>query len=150
MVERARGLARWALRGVLLYALWLLLVGTVKTPELVAGAVAAALGVAGIVAARRHLPEYRLEPRWLASLLPVPWEIVRDTVVVLARLPRRTRGRFRSAALAVPPGPRGRGMQALAEVRGTLAPNAYVVDVDAERGLVLLHELDARVEGTAL
>jgi len=69
---------------------------------------------------------------------------------VLATLPRRTQGRFRSTSLAVPAGARGRGVQALAEARGSLAPNAYVVDVDAVRGLVLLHELDAGVEGTPL
>jgi len=150
MVERVRLVGRWSVRGVLLYALWLLLVGNVRTPELVAGAVAAVLGVAGVAAARRHLPEYRLELRLLATLLPLPWELLRDSAVVLATLPRRTQGRFRSTSLAVPAGARGRGVQALAEARGSLAPNAYVVDVDAVRRLVLLHELDAGVEGTPL
>jgi len=132
---------------VLLYALWLLLVGTLKRLELVAGAVALALALAGLAAARRQLPRYRVDPRLLAGLVRLPWELLRDSVVVLAALPRRASGRFRSLELRTRDDPEGRGTRAFAEARGTLAPNAIVVDVDPERGLALVHELDPRVPG---
>jgi multisubunit Na+/H+ antiporter MnhE subunit len=140
----------WATRIVLLYALWLLLVGTVNRLQLVAGAVALAFALGALFAARRQLPRYRVEPRLLAGLVRLPWELLRDSLVVLASIPRRTEGHFRSAELRTRDDPAGRGTRAFAEGRGTLAPNAIVVDVDHEQGLVLLHELDRRVPGKPL
>ena len=150
MLATALRLRAWPLRAALLFALWLLLVGSLQRLELVAGAVATAFGLAGIAAARRHLPAYRLEPRLLRSLPRLPWELARDTAVVLAALPLRRRGRFRSTALPTAQTPAGRGRRAYAEVRGSVAPNAIVVDVDPELGAALLHELDTRVRGDPL
>ncbi|HET7045050.1 MAG TPA: Na+/H+ antiporter subunit E [Gaiellaceae bacterium] len=137
----------WATRIVLLYALWLLLVGTVNRLQLVAGAVALVLALGGLLAARRQLPRYRVDPRLLGGLVRLPWELLRDSLVVLAAIPRRTTGRFRSTSFPTGESPTGRGARAFAEARGSLAPNSIVVDVDPERGLVLLHELDRRVPG---
>jgi hypothetical protein len=148
-VKLLLGLRTWLTRGVLLYALWLLFVGYVDDPvELICGIAALGLALLGLDAARRQQEPMHVPLRTATGALRVPWELVRDSLVVLASIPVRRRGRFRSAQLATADDPSGRGRRAYAEARGTIAPNAIVLDVDPEQNLALLHELDPRVPGS--
>jgi hypothetical protein len=146
-------LARWGVRWLLLAALWLALTDTVKAPELAAGAVAAALGasLAGLVS----LPGGPREPRTLLRLaglgprrLGRPLvRLVVDTGTVTSALWRRlarrvpVRGSFRAARYPVH-GDRGSAAgRTLTEAWGSLGTNRYVVGIDEENGLILVHEL---------
>jgi hypothetical protein len=137
---------------VALFGWWVVLVGTNAGSELVAAAVAALLAALLAAALRRQrLLSFRLEARWLAKTLKVPWNVLRELAVVFRALAldlvgaRRVSSRYRAL-----PFPAGRqdalsaGRRAVASVADAISPNAFSVDMDCERGVVLRHELDPR------
>jgi multisubunit Na+/H+ antiporter MnhE subunit len=143
---------RWLVRWALLMALWLALTDTHKEPELLAGAVAAAVGatVAGAVVrtgqpkpVAKSLELLRLGPRRLGR--PIV-RLVADTWLVtmaLARasVGRRPRGSFR-AVRYIPDAPRRSAAgRTLTEIWGSLTPNRYVIGTDDDEGVLLVHEL---------
>jgi hypothetical protein len=145
--------AAWACWWLLLFALYLVLVDSVVGPELVAGALMAALGATGAVLVRRNRP-FLLRPRlrWLRGA----WRPLLGLFGDLAPLARALvgaglRGRPpRSSYVELPlePSPAGEddreatAHQALSEILGSLAPNTIVVDIDTERGVVVAHRLE--------
>src|SRR3954447_730556 len=93
----------WVAWWVVLAAFWLLLVDTVKQPELYAGAVAAALGASFMTAVRaQRLVAFRPRVRWLLSVPRALPRAVGDIGVLAAALFRRlvlrrdVRGGFRA------------------------------------------------------
>lgn len=137
---------------VALFGWWVVLVGTNAGSELVAAAVAALLAALLAAALRRQrLLSFRFEARWLAKTLKVPWNVLRELAVVFRALAldlvgaRRVSSRYRAL-----PFPAGRqdavsaGRRAVASVADAISPNAFSVDMDCERGVVLRHELDPR------
>jgi hypothetical protein len=143
----------WLLRWALFAALWLALTDTRVLPELVTGSVTAAIGatVAGLVTrvgrprtVRNSLALIGLGPRRLA--LPL-LRLVLDTGLLTGALWRRlarrerVRGRFREAPRPSQKPLRTAAGRAVLEAWGSLAPNRYVVGIDEERGMVLVHEL---------
>jgi multisubunit Na+/H+ antiporter MnhE subunit len=135
---------------VLLAALWLALVDTVVGPELVAGAVAAAIAATGAVLVRSGRRLF-LRPRvaWLRCL-PGPLGRTVTDLVPLARVlwRRGIRRRDERGALvevpyrAVGDDPGDAAHRVFTEALGTLAPNTVVVDVDRERRVLIAHELE--------
>jgi multisubunit Na+/H+ antiporter MnhE subunit len=144
-------LARWGYLWVSLAALWLWLDDTVATPELVTGAVCAALAatVADFVLAKAA-PSVRFRLRWLRLVWRLPLSVVVDLgrllrVLVLTLLGRRKPGgRFHAyrfdAGSANNPDDVGR--RALAKLAGSFSPNTVVVGIDAKRDLILVHQLE--------
>jgi multisubunit Na+/H+ antiporter MnhE subunit len=135
---------------VALFGLWVLLVGTKDELELLAGACAAVLGVVAVEAVRSQgLLRFEFRKSWLVSALKPLARVLPDYVIVLRVLvgALRRRGRTRGAFRAVPfdaggDTPLGAGRRAFVTAAGSIAPNALVVDVDRERNLLLVHELD--------
>jgi hypothetical protein len=140
---------RWLLLGVL----WLMLTDSAHTPELAAGAAAAALGasLAGLVS-RPGTPRVghtfgALADLGLRRLARPLVRLMPDTLLITGALCRsisrreRVSGSFRLARYPV----HGRGRRAatrtVTEAWGSLAPNRYVVGIDEEAGGVLVHEL---------
>lgn len=128
---------------------YLQLIDTTSLPELyVLAGVALACGIGFQLAREQGFVEARIQPLWLLRGWRLLWRIPSDIAVVcaeaLAQLarPRATRGVFRatrfSATAETPP---QTGRRALAETVGSFAPNTIVVGVDAERGLILTHQL---------
>jgi multisubunit Na+/H+ antiporter MnhE subunit len=139
-----------ALFGVLIGgAFYLLLIDTVSSPELYAGAGATLLAATGFEVSRHiGLPEATLSPAWLGRawrvLLSVPVHVVLVSWTALAQLfaPKAVRGRFRAVPYrAGGESPRDVGRRALSEALGSLAPNTIVVGVDPEKNLLLVHQL---------
>lgn len=145
-----RGAAAYAAWWIGLFWLWMLLVGSWDRIDLAAGAIVAAVAAAIAETARRAS---RVE-------LSVPLEVVRAAastpltvftdfgilVLALARsLARRRVVRGRYLARSFDPGPRtttrGKSRRAWTVLLGGYSPNAYVIDIDPERKLVLLHDL---------
>jgi hypothetical protein len=140
-----RRLARWLAWWFLLFWLWLGLAGEWNGTEWVAAALAAALAatVADGASAQRQV-HFRIRARWLAGAAAVPAAVLVDTAILVAALRRgrQHRGLFH----ARPTGPRGTGPEvagraALLGYYATLSPNAYLVDVDRDTGVALMHEL---------
>lgn len=133
-----------------LFGVWLVLVDSLAHPEVAAGPVAALLAllvVLGVSAhARRH---YRARLRWIGVLGHLPAGIVRDSALlgrVLFRhvvLRRPPSGAFR--LVPFPAGarddPESIAWQALATIATSLTPNTYIVGIDDQRGVALVHQL---------
>jgi multisubunit Na+/H+ antiporter MnhE subunit len=143
---------RWLVRWTLLMALWLALTDTHKEPELLAGAVAAAVGAtvaAAIVrpgqpkTVRKSLELLRLGPRRLVRPLV---RLVADTGLLTTALVRslvgqRPRGSFRVVRYSADPPRRSAAGRALTEIWGSLTPNRYVIGTDEDEGILMIHEL---------
>jgi len=110
--------------------------------------VAAACGVGFQLAREERVIEARVLPWWLLRGWRLAWGIPRDIAIIcwaaLAQLvrPAPVRGRFRARRYrAVEETPVDAGRRAITEVIGSIAPNTIVVGVDADRGLLLVHQL---------
>jgi multisubunit Na+/H+ antiporter MnhE subunit len=139
----------WVIWWVLLAALWLALVDTVVVPELVAGAVAAAIAATGavIVRGQRRL---LLRPRlgWVRFAGRPLRRTVTDLVPLARALWRRGAQRrdVRGAMVEVPytavaETPDAAAHRVFTQALGSLAPNTLVVAVDHERRTMLVHQL---------
>jgi hypothetical protein len=141
MRKAARIFLWWAV----LLGLWELYVGQTTKQTTIAGVMAAGLAVgAGALLARFGLYRFGLDPRRLGRAAAIPWHVVRDFgVVTLALAHGRPCGAFREVDVQA----RTAGDRALVGLLGSIAPNAYVVEVDRDRGAALLHELDPKRGG---
>jgi hypothetical protein len=139
----------WALWWVVLFWLWLLLVGAWNREQVVAAAIAATLAasLAEFARARTELGA-ALPWRVLAEVPPTLGMVLVDFGIVVwalvAGVARRriVRGEFVSREL--PRGSwvtRGTGSRAWTVLVASFSPNAYVVDVDPAARRVLLHDL---------
>jgi multisubunit Na+/H+ antiporter MnhE subunit len=151
----ARRARAWLIWWTLLMALWIIADDSVATDELLAGAGAAALAallaeVVGYQAATR--PWLRIA--WLGPALRLPVDVARDTGVVFAALWHRlVHGEVpRSAFVELPArfGPQtnqGAARRALLVAGRSLAPNRLALGLDAQRNVLVLHQLVADREG---
>jgi multisubunit Na+/H+ antiporter MnhE subunit len=134
---------------VALFWLWLLLAGEWNAYEWVAGASAATVAAtAGEVIRARAGRRARLSPRRLADVrLALPMVFVDFGIVMWALVRsvarrRVVRGVFRAREYrAGGRDPTSVGRRAWVALLADYSPNAYIVDLDAERNVVLLHDL---------
>jgi hypothetical protein len=135
----ARHVGRWLLWWLALFWLWLLLVGEWNGTEVMAAASAGLLGATIVAVATAHARiGGRPRLRDLAASWTVPAMVLVDFWILVAVLVesavrrRVVRGRF-LARRGTP--------NAFRTYTSMLSPNAYVVDVDREERLVLVHDL---------
>ena len=149
-MSRARvHLVGWLVWWALLFWLWLLLVGEWNPIELIAAACAATVAATFAELARAQASvRARVPLAWLGKGATVPVMVVADFGILVwllaASAARREvhRGVFRSHEFPVGgDDARARGIRAWATVAATYSPNAYVVEIEPERQLVLLHDL---------
>jgi hypothetical protein len=128
---------------------YLLLIDTTLLPEvyLLIG-VALACAVAFTLSREQGFAEARIRPWWFLGGWQVLLKIFLDIALLcgeaVAQLlaPRQARGDFRAVRFqACRDSPEHAGRRALTEWLGSLAPNTIVVGVDAERELLLVHQL---------
>jgi len=145
MTRRLLSLSVWA---IILFLLWLVLVGTLASLELYAGAVAAAIGAVAMGLVRSHgLLQFRVEGRWLGGVWRPVAQVVPDFALVLVLFRTVARRELPSDAYVAVDleGAGGRvrsaGWRAVAAAAGSVAPNTVVVDVDGRRRSMLIHKL---------
>jgi multisubunit Na+/H+ antiporter MnhE subunit len=134
----------WLTWWVLLAALYVLIDDSVLLPELVVGALAAAIGATGATLVHRERQVLlKGDVRWLRSLWRPLAGLVGDLWPLVRALPRRggTGGMVEIPFDATTDGPRDTARRALTEALGTLAPNTIVVRIDTDRGVVIAHQL---------
>lgn len=136
-------------RAAALFALWLLLVDATDTPNLVAGGVCALLATALAVRAaslRRVHPRPRLAMFRFAyrPLLQLPTDSVRVTGALIARalLRRPVTGHWRAVRYrATGEAPDQVARRILTKWGASAAPNRYVIGIDPDQDVLLVHEL---------
>lgn len=143
-----RRLGYAAAGSVLAGLFYLVLIDTRELPELYALIVVALLaGLAFAVSVEQGLTEARMRASWLARawrpLVRVPRDIVLVTQQALAQLVTRQprRGQLRAVPFRTGESAEDVGRSALTESLGSFAPNTIVIGVDAQRHLLLVHQL---------
>ncbi len=140
----------WIVSWILLTGLYVLLVvDSVDGSELVAGAVAAAAGATAATAVRsQRLVVFRPRLRWALGLWRLPLQAALDTGILVTVLWRRLilrrpiEGSFRAVPFrAGGEDPEAAARRAIAKGVGSFAPNTYILDVDREQELILVHQL---------
>jgi hypothetical protein len=133
-----------------LEVVWLVLVGTIQSTEVIAGGIASAI-VAVFVEVLRRLELLEFSPAWnvVARAWSIPHQVVFDFCLVgwiLVRSlagGRRVRGEWVRIDYPTPEGPKGRFQRALAATLENETANGIVVDLDHDTAL--LHSLDTSV-----
>lgn len=139
--------AAWLGWWFVLFWLWLLLSGDWRPIEWIAAAcaatVAATVGEIARARARAGVAP-RIPLRWVAQAgTAIPQIFVDFGIITWALLQsllpgRGVRGVFRAHSFPAGEGP---GVRAWAAWAANFSPNAYVVDIDEERDLVLVHDV---------
>jgi multisubunit Na+/H+ antiporter MnhE subunit len=133
-------------------ALWVALDDSLALDELLAGAGAAAIAAAVAQAAcYRAGLVYRMRAAWLLPALRLPGQVVADTVAVYLALWRKlSRGEDPQGGFAEVPvdpgedGPAGIVRRTLIIGGRSFTPNAFVLGIDCERAVMVVHRLVAR------
>ncbi len=128
---------------------WVILDDSFATDELLAGAGAAAIGAfLAELATYQAASQVRLRVSWLVPALGLPWQLVRDTGVVFGALLRRlTRGELPASGFREQPvwfGPdtaEGKTRRSLLIGGLSVAPNSFVLGLDQQSGVMVVHEL---------
>lgn len=145
----ARRAGAWLTWWVLLMSFWVILDNSIDTDELLAGA-----GAAAIAAFLAELVTYqaatrlRMRVEWAAPALRIPGEVARDTGIVFAALYRRL-----ARGVEPPSGFRelpvrygdntaaGKTRRALLVGGTSVAPNSFVLGIDQDRDVMIIHQL---------
>jgi multisubunit Na+/H+ antiporter MnhE subunit len=142
--------AGWLAWFAVLNVLWLVLISAWVVEEEILGLVASAIAATAAEAVRgQGVVGFRPRARWLWQVRLLPARTVRESVAVLGMLARRlggapVQGRFRLVPVSLPADPdQAAAKRALLTAGESFAPNAYVLAIDPERELMLVHELVA-------
>ncbi len=139
----------WLLWWVLLMSFWVILDDSVELDELLAGAGAAALGAfVAELAAYQAASQVRMRIDWVIPALGLPRPIARDTGLLFIALWKRLahgqqpRSGFREEAVRFGPDTvEGRTRRSLLIAGLSMAPNRFVVGLDSDRDVMVVHEL---------
>lgn len=146
---RRQRVLSWLTWWVLMMSLWVAVDDSLESDELLAGAGAAALAaLAAEVVTYQAAVRFRMRPRWLLPALRLPAEVARDTCTVFAALARMLLRRrppdseFAELPFAYGDGTAlGQTRRALVTGARSLAPNMFVLGLDPERDVMVVHRL---------
>jgi multisubunit Na+/H+ antiporter MnhE subunit len=147
----ARRVGSWLVWWVLMMSFWVMLDDSISTDELLAGAGAAALAaLLAELVTYQAATRFRMRIEWLVPALSLPGQVVRDTAVVYRALWRRlVRGEQPPSAFIELPArygddsPEGMTRRALLVGGTSVAPNTFVLGIDKDRDVMVVHRLVA-------
>ena len=139
----------WAGWWVALWLVWLLLVDTFQVEEVVAGMVGAAVAATVATAVREQgYMSFFPRGRWLLEVPALAGRVIADSGVLAAALWRHVvRGQPVHGSMVRVPfdhgglGGRDAARRALVNVGVSLTPNSFVIDIDPEGDILLVHRL---------
>jgi multisubunit Na+/H+ antiporter MnhE subunit len=148
-VPAARRVGAWIAWWILLMSFWVVLDNSIATDELLAGAGAAALGaLLAEFALYQAATRFRMRIAWVIPALSLPGQVTSDTAIVFAALWRRlARGEqpasgFRQVPVAYGSDTaEGETRRVLLVGGKSVAPNSFVLGLDAEREVMVIHQL---------
>jgi multisubunit Na+/H+ antiporter MnhE subunit len=151
---RAR-IGPWAGWWLAFFGLWLLLV-TLSPAEFVAGLGAAAVAATGAEVVRiQGLVRFDPDLRWLLRIWKIPCSVVRDCWTLTVVLARCVRGKPISSGFRAIPfrsggdDARSSARRALVIPAISVSPNTYVIGIDEDADLMLVHQLVPASKETA-
>ena len=151
----ARRAGSWLVWWALMMSFWVMLDDSIATDELLAGAGAAALAaLLAELVTYQAATRFRLRIKWLVPALSLPGQVARDTVIVYRALWRRlVHGEQPPSAFLERPArfgddtPEGVTRRTLLVGGTSLAPNTFVLGIDRERDVMVVHQLVIEQEG---
>ena len=147
---RYRRVAAWLTWWVLMMSLWVAVDDSLESDELLVGAgVAAVAALLAELVSDQAVVHLRIRAAWLPRALSLPGQVVRQTFLVFAALARTLftkapppRGQFRELPVRYGDDtPLGETRRVLLTGTRSLAPNEFVLGIDAERDVMILHQL---------
>jgi multisubunit Na+/H+ antiporter MnhE subunit len=152
----ARRVGSWLVWWVLLMSFWVMIDDSISTDELLAGAGAAALAAAfADLVTYQAATRFRMRIEWLVPALSLPGQVFRDTIIVYHALWRRlVHGEQPPSAFAELPARFGdnsaEGMTRRTLLVGgtSVAPNTFVLGIDPDRDVMVVHRLVSGSGGT--
>jgi multisubunit Na+/H+ antiporter MnhE subunit len=150
-LPRARRVGSWLVWWVLMMSFWVMLDDSISTDELLAGAGAAVLAaLLAELVTYQAATRFRMRIQWLVPALSLPGQAVRDTGIVYRALWRRlVRGEQPPSAFLELPArygddsPEGMTRRALLVGGTSVAPNTFVLGIDKDRDVMVVHRLVA-------
>jgi len=141
--------ATWLAWWVLLMSLWVAVDDSLQFDELLAGAGAAALAaLAAEIASHQAATRLEIRAAWLIKAFRLPGQVAHDTYTVFAALARAlvTRQPPKAAFRELPVSygddtPLGVTRRVLLTGAESLAPNKFVLGIDEERDVMVVHQL---------
>jgi multisubunit Na+/H+ antiporter MnhE subunit len=151
----ARRVGSWLVWWILLLAFWVMIDDSISTDELLAGAGAAALAaLLAEVVTYQAATRFRMRIKWLVPALSLPGQVVSDMVTVYAALWRRlVHGEqppstfLEVSARFGDDTPEGVTRRTLLIGGTSVAPNTFVLGIDRERDVMVVHRLVAQRKG---
>jgi multisubunit Na+/H+ antiporter MnhE subunit len=151
-----RRIGSWFVWWILMMSFWVMLDYSVATDELLAGAGAAALAaLLAELVTYQAISRFRMRIGWLVPALSLPGQVAGDMVVIYRALWRRlVHGEQPASAFGEMPARFGDGTpedvtRRTLLVGGTsLAPNTFVLGIDSERDVMVVHWLVPGSTGT--
>jgi multisubunit Na+/H+ antiporter MnhE subunit len=144
-----RRIGRWLGWWLILMVFWVITDDSIALAELLAGAGAAAVG-AGLVEIASHQAAvwFGFRLAWLPRALGLPRQVLAETGIVFAALWRRlvhgeepADGFVAEPARYGPDTPEGRLRRAAIVGARSLAPNSFVLGIDKDRDVIVVHML---------
>jgi multisubunit Na+/H+ antiporter MnhE subunit len=154
-VPAVRRAGSWLVWWVLLMSFWVMIDDSVATDELLAGAGAAALAaLLAELVSYQAASRFRMRIEWLVPVLRLPGQVAEDLVIVYAALWRRLfHGQQPPSAFVELPArygddsPEGVTRRTLLVGGTSIAPNTFVLGIDQDRDVMVVHRLVSRQEG---
>jgi multisubunit Na+/H+ antiporter MnhE subunit len=148
-VPLSRRIRAWLAWWVVLLGFWVAVDDSIGLAEVGAGAGAAALGAfVAEVAGHQAATRFRLRPEWLFLAVKLPGQVLRDTVIVFGALWRRlVHGQQPPSGFRELPARFGSDTdesvtrRALLVGANSLAPNTFVLGIDEDRDVMVVHQL---------
>ena len=154
-VPAARRVGSCSVWWVLMMSFWVMIDDSIATDELLAGAGAAVLAALfAEMVTYQAATRFRLRIKWLVPALSLPGQVIHDTVIVYRALWRQLilHEQPPSAFLELPARygndtPAGMTRRTLLVGGTSVAPNTFVLGIDPERDVMVVHRLVAGREG---
>ena len=148
----ARRVGSWLVWWVLMMSFWMMINDSISTDELLAGAGTAALAaLLAELVSYQAATRFRMRVEWLVPALSLPGQVVRDTVIVYRALWRLlVHGEQPPSAFLELPArfgddtPEGVTRRTLLVGGTSIAPNTFVLGIDKDRDVMVVHRLVAR------
>ncbi|MBO0776467.1 MAG: hypothetical protein J2P34_09140 [Actinobacteria bacterium] len=155
-VPAARRVVAWLVWWALLMSFWIIVDDSIARDELLVGAGAAALGAfLAELASYQAATRFRMRAEWLTPALRLPVQVAADTGIVFAALWQRlVHGREPPSGFREIPARFGDDSEEgvtrrVLYVGGrSVAPNTFVLGIDKDRDVMIVHQLVAN-EGEA-